>query len=171
MARKPPHVTGQRNARRRSRPRVVCETRTGLLAARAAPGQPTARADCTGQGSLRRPQRQALRAACSPAKARRGAAARRRHLGRESLPKKYFAIELYQGEEHHFRQAARGRPGPNTRYVRKTRKFWQVRFPLDDAAIEYEGQQLRTFEPELTELQKQVLDLLAIPRNAYRSAP
>jgi transposase len=39
---------------------------------------------------------------------------------------------------HHFRQAARGRPGPNTRYVRKTRKFWQLRFPLDDAAIDYE---------------------------------
>jgi transposase len=56
----------------------------------------------------------------------------------ESRTKKYFAIELYHGEEHHFRQAARGRPGPNTRYVRKTRKFWQLRFPLDDDAIEYE---------------------------------
>jgi len=56
----------------------------------------------------------------------------------ESRAKKYFAIELYQGEEHHFRQATRGRPGPNTRYVRKTRKFWQLRFPLDDDAIAYE---------------------------------
>ena len=56
----------------------------------------------------------------------------------ETRTKKYFNIELYQGEEHHFRQAARGRPGPNTRYLRKTRKFWQVRFPLDDEAIEYE---------------------------------
>jgi len=56
----------------------------------------------------------------------------------ESRTKKYFTIELYQGEEHHFRQAVRGRPGPNTRYLRKTRKFWQVRFPLDDAAIAYE---------------------------------
>ena len=52
--------------------------------------------------------------------------------------KGYFLIELYQGEEHHYLQAARGRPGPNTRYVRKTRKFWQVRFPPDDAAIDYE---------------------------------
>jgi transposase len=52
--------------------------------------------------------------------------------------KKYFNIELYQGEEHQFRQATRGRPGPNTRYVRKTRRFWQVRFPLDDDAIAYE---------------------------------
>jgi transposase len=56
----------------------------------------------------------------------------------ESRTKKYFLIELYQGEEHHYRQATRGRPGPNTRYVRKTRKFWQVRFPLDDDAIAYE---------------------------------
>ena len=56
----------------------------------------------------------------------------------ETRTKKYFAIELYQGEEHHFRQATRGRPGPNTRYVRKTRTFWQLRFPLDDAALAYE---------------------------------
>jgi transposase len=56
----------------------------------------------------------------------------------ETRTKKYFAIALYQGEEHHFRQAARGRPGPHTRYVRKTRKFWQLRFALDDDAIEYE---------------------------------
>ena len=41
--------------------------------------------------------------------------------------KKYFAIELYQGQEHQFRQANRGRPGPNTRYVR---------IALDEAAID-----------------------------------
>ena len=52
--------------------------------------------------------------------------------------KRYFVIELYHGEQHSFRQAARGRPGPNTRYVRKTRRFWQVRFSLDEAAIDYE---------------------------------
>jgi transposase len=56
----------------------------------------------------------------------------------ETRTKKYFKAELYQGEAHHFRQATRGRPGPNTRYVRKARKFWQVRFPLDDDAIAYE---------------------------------
>jgi len=56
----------------------------------------------------------------------------------ETRTKSYFTIELYQGEHHHFRQATRGRPGPNTRYVRKTRRFWQVRFPLDEAAIAYE---------------------------------
>jgi transposase len=52
--------------------------------------------------------------------------------------RRYFVIELYHGEQHSFRQATRGRPGPNTRYVRKIRKFWQVRFSLDEAAIDYE---------------------------------
>lgn len=56
----------------------------------------------------------------------------------EHRVKQYFTVTLYQDEEHHYRQAVRGRPGPNTRYVRKTRKFWQVRFSLDEAAIDYE---------------------------------
>jgi hypothetical protein len=56
----------------------------------------------------------------------------------EPRTKNSLRLELYQGEEHHLRQASRGRPGPNTRYVRKTRRFWPLRFPLDDAAIEYE---------------------------------
>jgi len=67
----------------------------------------------------------------------------------ETRTKKYLRIELYQGEEHHFRQASRGRPGPNTRYVRKTRKFWQVRFALDDDAIAYERKSDGTY-PLLT---------------------
>jgi len=56
----------------------------------------------------------------------------------ENHAKNYFITELYQGEQHQYRQATHGRPGPHTRYVRKTRKFWQVRFSLDGAAIGYE---------------------------------
>lgn len=56
----------------------------------------------------------------------------------EHHAKLYFTIELFQSEQHTFRQAARGRPGPNTRYVRKTRKFWQVRFSIDETVIAYE---------------------------------
>jgi transposase len=52
--------------------------------------------------------------------------------------KRYVIIELYQGEEYLYRQASRGRPGPDTRYVRKTRRFWQVRCSLDEAAIDYD---------------------------------
>ena len=72
--------------------------------------------------------------------------------------KRYFVIELYHGEEHSYRQAARGRPGPDTRYVRKTRRFWQLRFMLDEAAIEYERNSdgmypLLTNDPSLTDAQ------------------
>ncbi len=49
----------------------------------------------------------------------------------------FLVVELYPAEQHHFRQAARGRPGPNTRYVRKARKFWQLRWSLDEDAITY----------------------------------
>ncbi|MCB1674970.1 MAG: IS1634 family transposase [Halioglobus sp.] len=52
--------------------------------------------------------------------------------------KRYLDIELYQGETHQYRQASRGRPGPDTRYVRKTRRFWQLRCSLNDEAIAYE---------------------------------
>ena len=51
--------------------------------------------------------------------------------------KAFLVVELYPAEQHHFRQAARGRPGPNTRYVRKARKFWQLRWSLDKDAITY----------------------------------
>ena len=56
----------------------------------------------------------------------------------QSRVKHYLDTELYQGEEHHYRQATRGRPGPKTRYVRKTRTFWQVRWRVDEQAVEYD---------------------------------
>jgi len=37
--------------------------------------------------------------------------------------------------------------------------------------LEHDGEPTRTFEPELTELQQQVLELLGVPENAYRSTP
>ena len=37
--------------------------------------------------------------------------------------------------------------------------------------LEYDEQPLRTFEPELTPLQRQVLKLLSVPQDAYRSTP
>jgi len=41
-------------------------------------------------------------------------------------------------QEHRFRQARRGRPGPNTRYVRKTRKFWRLRWHIDEETLAYD---------------------------------
>ncbi len=49
----------------------------------------------------------------------------------------FLVVELYPAEQHHFRQAVRGRPGPNTRYVRKAREFRQLRWSLDEDAITY----------------------------------
>ena len=40
--------------------------------------------------------------------------------------------------EHYFRQAGPGRPGPKTRYVRKTRKSWRLQWSLDEKAIAYD---------------------------------
>ena len=34
-----------------------------------------------------------------------------------------------------------------------------------------DGQTVQIFEPQLTDLQHQILDLLSIPHNAYQSAP
>ena len=50
----------------------------------------------------------------------------------------YLVVEGVQDEEPYFRQAARGRPGPKTRYLRKTRKFWRLRWHVDEKAIAYD---------------------------------
>ena len=55
-----------------------------------------------------------------------------------SHARNYFTTELYQDEQHIYRQASRGRPGAHTQYVRKTRKFWQVRCAVDENPIDYE---------------------------------
>jgi transposase len=51
---------------------------------------------------------------------------------------RYLVVELLRDEEHRFQQARRGRPGPDTRYVRKTRKFWRLRWRIDEAHIAYD---------------------------------
>ena len=56
----------------------------------------------------------------------------------ERRVRQHLVVEVVQDEEHYFRQAARGRPGPKTRYVRKTRRFWRLRWHVDEKAIAYE---------------------------------
>lgn len=51
---------------------------------------------------------------------------------------RYLKVQLNQEASHYFRQAARGRPGPNTRYVRKTRKLWRLTWSTDEEAIAYD---------------------------------
>jgi transposase len=57
---------------------------------------------------------------------------------RQRRVRRYLVVEVVQDEEHFFRQAARGRPGPKTRYVRKTRKFWRLRWHIDEKAVAYD---------------------------------
>jgi transposase len=57
---------------------------------------------------------------------------------RQRRVQRYLVVEGVQDEEHYFRQAARGRPGPKTRYLRKTRKFWRLRWHVDEKAIAYD---------------------------------
>jgi transposase len=51
---------------------------------------------------------------------------------------RYLKIQIVPVEEHRFRQVTRGRPGPNTQYVRKTRKRWRLEWKLDQETVEYD---------------------------------
>jgi transposase len=52
--------------------------------------------------------------------------------------RRYLRVELAHELAHQFRQTRRGRPGPNTQYQRKSKKHWQARFSIDEAAIAYD---------------------------------
>jgi len=58
-------------------------------------------------------------------------------LGKRHVDR-YLKVNLVQSEDHTFRQDGPGRPGPKTRYVRKTRKFWSLTWHLDEEAIAYD---------------------------------
>lgn len=51
---------------------------------------------------------------------------------------RYLKVRVVSDKELTFRQATRGRPGPKTRYVRKTRKFFRLEWNLDEDAIAYD---------------------------------
>jgi transposase len=64
--------------------------------------------------------------------------ARIEEILREHKVARYLVVELLRDEEHRFQQARRGRPGPHTRYVRKTRKFWRLHWRIHEAHIAYD---------------------------------
>ena len=71
---------------------------------------------------------------------------------------RYLKIELTRDQEHRYQQARRGRPGPNTRYVRKTRKFWRLHWLINEEHIVYDRKSdgmypLLTNDPTLTDVQ------------------
>jgi len=51
---------------------------------------------------------------------------------------RYMKVAVHQLEEHTFRQTKAGRPGPNTTYVRKTRKRWTIEWSIDQKTIDYD---------------------------------
>jgi transposase len=57
---------------------------------------------------------------------------------RERKVTRYLVVELLRDQEHRYQQARRGRPGSNTRYVRKTRKFWRLRWHIDEETLAYD---------------------------------
>ncbi|WP_176226648.1 hypothetical protein [Candidatus Hakubella thermalkaliphila] len=51
---------------------------------------------------------------------------------------RYIKVSLDLIYEHSFRQERPGRPGPDTKFVRKTKKRWKIAWRLDDDAVAYD---------------------------------
>lgn len=52
--------------------------------------------------------------------------------------RRYLKVAATQAAEHRYRQAKPGRPGPNTQYVRRTRRYWRLAWELDQPAVDYD---------------------------------
>ena len=52
--------------------------------------------------------------------------------------RRYLKVTRVAREEHHFRQAKRGRPGPETTYTKITKRRWDIEWSTDEAAIAYD---------------------------------
>lgn len=51
---------------------------------------------------------------------------------------RYLKVKVGTVETHSFKQAKRGRPGPNTAFIRVTNKSWHVTWEIDQAAVDYD---------------------------------
>ena len=52
--------------------------------------------------------------------------------------RRYIKVSLRSVPEHTYRQERPGRPGPDTRYVKKTKKRWQVEWSIDEGNVAYD---------------------------------
>ena len=52
--------------------------------------------------------------------------------------KRYLKVSLKSVPKHTYKQERPGRPGPDTRYVKKTKKRWRIEWTVDEAAIAYD---------------------------------
>ncbi len=51
---------------------------------------------------------------------------------------RWLEVEIHGTEAHRYRQAHRGRPGPDTRYVRRTKRGWRLAWKVDEHMIAYD---------------------------------
>ncbi len=51
---------------------------------------------------------------------------------------RYLIVKVQQKPEHEFRQEKAGRPGPETRYRRITRRRWEISWNVDEAKVAYD---------------------------------
>lgn len=71
---------------------------------------------------------------------------------------RYLTVDLVEEEKHSYRQSTPGRPTSKTRYIRKTHKYYQVEWSLDEGAVAYDRKSdgmypLLTNDRELTPAQ------------------
>lgn len=51
---------------------------------------------------------------------------------------RYLVVKVTQKPQHEFRKERAGRPGPDTRYRRVTRKRWEITWHVDEAKVAYD---------------------------------
>ena len=51
---------------------------------------------------------------------------------------RWLEVEIHSTETHRHRQATSGRPGPETRYVRRTKRGWRLDWKVDENMIAYD---------------------------------
>ena len=54
--------------------------------------------------------------------------------------KRYLLVYLHHIYEHSYKQERPGRPGPDTKFVRKTKRRWQIQWREDTDAVAYDHQ-------------------------------
>ena len=77
------------------------------------------------------------------------------HVLEHQHVKRYLKVSLQSISEHSYRQERPGRPGPNTKYVKQTKRKWEITWQLDEEAIAYDHKSdgmypLLTNDPSLT---------------------
>ena len=52
--------------------------------------------------------------------------------------RRWIEVKVHGTEDHRYKQATAGRPGRNTRYVRRTKRGWRLEWQIDENVIAYD---------------------------------